>query len=464
MTESAASPGKDAALSRDLNVWHASALVVGIIIGSGIFLVPKSMMANAGTVGLVFAAWIVGGLLSWFGSLGFAELAAMRPSSGGEYVYIRDGYGPMAGFLHAWNTFLIAKPASIATVAMGVVRILGEFPIFQFLQVEVVHGPLPLHYGQIVAAGVILLFTYLNYIGVRRAGNFQLLMTTLKVVMILAIIGIGFSYTQGGLHNFRTTYPAAPGGMAGFMAALIAALWAYDGWNNVVMVAGEIKEPQRSIPRALIFGITVVGLLYMLTFAAVQWVVPASEIATAERPASLAIQYAIGPAGAMVISAGIAFSMFVTINGQILTGARVPFAAAADGYFFASIAAVHPRYHTPGNALLLQGGLTILLIFVGGAFEDLFNLAIFSEWLFYVLATSTLFLFRHREPEAPRPYKTFGYPVVPTLFLLAAGFLLYYSFMQNLRNSVAGSLVILAGIPVFLFFRNRMAKRCRVLP
>jgi APA family basic amino acid/polyamine antiporter len=296
--------------------------------------------------------------------------------------------------------------------------------------------------------------------------------------MIVAIVGIGFSYTGGGIANFKTTYPQAIGGLSGFMAALIAALWAYDGWNNLVMVAGEIREPQRNIPRALIFGILAVAILYVSMALAVQWVLPAADIATANRPASLAVQRVIGPLGGMVISAGIGFSMFVTINGQILAGARIPFAAARDGYFFTSLARVHPLYHTPATSIFFQCALTILLIIVGGHFEDLFNLAIYSEWLFYMIATSTVFLFRQREPDTPRSYKTWGYPVVPVLFILAALVLLAYSFFQGLHpdlqkmafadwksphavrlflksNSFWGTIVILAGIPVFHAFARR---------
>jgi APA family basic amino acid/polyamine antiporter len=441
-------------LVRDLNVWHAGALVVGIIIGSGIFLVPKRMMEAAGTVELVMLAWIVGGLLSWFGSLTFAELASLKPGSGGEYVYIRDAYGGAAGFAYAWTTFLISKPASIATVAAGVVRILGEFPAFAFLQFMLIDGAVPIHWGHILASSIIVFFTWLNYLGVKKAGDFHLFFTLLKVTMILAIIAICFTATNAGIGNFRTTYSPAVGGIAGFMAALIAALWAYDGWNNVVMVAGEIRQPERNIPKALMFGIALVGVLYMLTYVAIQYVVPAEQIALANRPASLAIQYALGPIGAMVISAGIAFSMFVTINGQILAGARIPFAAARDGFFFDSLARVHERYHTPAMSLLFQGALTILLIILGGKFEDLFSLALFAEWLFYMIATSTVFVFRWTEPDAPGRYRAFGYPVLPALFMMAAGVLLYYTFMQNVRNSIAGTIVILAGIPVYLIFKR----------
>ncbi len=445
-------------LARDLNLYHSGAIVVGVIIGSGIFLVPKRMMEAAGTVELVFAAWIVGGLLSWFGALTYAELGAMKPGAGGEYVYVRDAYGPMMGFLYAWTWFTIGKPASIATVAAGVVRILGEFPPFAFLQTVWLRAPLELNYGHLLAISFIVVLTYLNYRGVRKAGEFQLYFTLLKVAMILGIIAIGFSYSGGTTANFQTTYPPAVGGFAGFMAALIAALWAYDGWNNLNMVAGEIQNPEKSIPKALIVGITIVGALYILTFAAVQYVLPAEAIATANRPASLAIQQVLGPMGAMVISAGIAFSMFVTINGQILTGSRIPFAASRDGYFFDSLANVNEKYRTPGMSLAFQATLTIILIVVGGAFEDLFNLAIFSAWLFYMVAASSVFVFRKREPDLVRPYRTWGYPVVPVLFITASTVVLAYSFAENLKNSLIGSGVILAGIPVFLWFRAQKRK------
>lgn len=446
-------------LARELKVSHATSIVVGVIIGSGIFLVPKRMMEATGSAEVVFLAWIVGGLLSWFGALTYAELGAMKPGAGGEYVYVRDAYGPLMGFMYAWTWFTIGKPASIATVAAGVVRILGQFPAFSGLNNVILGGAVPITTGHLLAIGIIIFFTYLNYLGVRKAGEFQLFFTILKVIMIAGIIVVGFSYANGTFGNFQTEYPGAKGGFAGFMAALIAALWAYDGWNNLNMVAGEIKQPERSIPIALIVGISVVAALYILTNAAVQYVLPAPLVATAERPASLAIGQVLGPMGAAVISAGIAFSMFVTINGQIMTGARIPFAAARDGYFFTTLATVNPRFHTPSWSLVFQAVLTCALIVLGGAFEDLFNLAIFSAWLFYMVAASTIFVFRKREPNADRPYRAWGYPVLPALFIAASAVLLYYSFIENLKNSIVGTAVILLGIPVFYYF----ARRNRVL-
>jgi len=284
-------------------------------------------------------------------------------------------------------------------------------------------------------------------------------MTTLKIGMIVVIIAAGFSATSGSWSNFGTIFFGAKGGMAGFMAALVAALWAYDGWNDLNMVSGEIRNPERSIPIALIAGVAIVAVLYIGVNAAVQFVMPASAVAASPVPASSATQIAIGHLGALLVSAGMALSMFVTLNGTIMSGGRIPFAVARDGYFFRALAEVHPRFHTPSLALIVQAVMSILLLLVGGGFKDFIELAIFAEWLFYMLAASTIFVFRAREPNAPRAYRTWGYPLVPALFVVSAAVLLYYTFMDKLHTSPKGTLVmtlvLLAGIPVYLYFAKR---------
>jgi APA family basic amino acid/polyamine antiporter len=451
-------------LARDLKVSHAAAIVVGTIIGSGIFLVPAEMMQAVGSSKLVYLAWIVGGFLSFFGALTYAELSAMKPQAGGEYIYMRDGYGPLGGFLYAWTWFLISKPGSIATITTGLVRILGTFAVFSFLPHPLASfhlggsgNPIEITYGTLVAIAAVILISALNYIGVKKAGDFHLVFTLLKVAMILVIIVAAFSYSRGSWANFSGTFTGAKGGIYGFMAALVAALWAYDGWNMVTTVSGEIKNPQRSLPVALISGVAVVAALYMAVNAAVQYVMPAAAIAASPRPASDATAIALGTAGAAVVSAGMAISMLVTLNGSIMTGARIPYALAHDGYFFHSLAAIHPRFRTPSVAIIVQGLMAIALLLVATSFQELFSLTIFSEFLVYVMATATVFVFRIREPNAERPYKTWGYPVIPALFILASGFLLYYTFMNNVRNSLIGVAIILAGIPVFLYFARKRA-------
>jgi APA family basic amino acid/polyamine antiporter len=443
-------------LARDLKLSHAGAVVVGTIIGSGIFLVPQEMMQAVGSARIVYLAWVVGGLLSFFGALTYAELGAMKPQAGGEYVYVRDAYGPLAAFLYGWTWFLIAKPASIATVTTGLVRTLATFPALSFLARPFFSaGSFAVTWGQLVAIAAAILITGLNYIGIRRAGDFQFVFTLLKVAIILGIVAVGFSYKGGTWANFATGFAGAKGGLGGFFAALVAALWAYDGWNDLTMVAGEIRNPQRNIPLSLIWGVATVGGLYILVNAAVQYAMPASAVAAAARPAADTVALVLGGSGAALVSVGIAISMLVTLNGTTMSGARVPYAMSRDGYFFKALAEVHPRYHTPSVALVVQAVLAIVLLLGGGNFRQFFSLAIFAEWLFYMIAGSTIFVFRRRDPEAERPYRVLGYPVVPALFIIASSLLLYFTFTDNLRYSAEGCAAILAGVPIFYFFARR---------
>ncbi|HYL75190.1 MAG TPA: APC family permease, partial [Bryobacteraceae bacterium] len=310
-------------------------------------------------------------------------------------------------------------------------------------------------WGQLVAIAAAIFISFLNYMGIKKAGEFQLVFTLLKVAISLGIVVVwfgGMGHGTVGWNNFAGTFTGAKGGVAGFMAALVAALWAYDGWNDLNMVAGEIKRPEKSIPIALVAGVATVGVLYMLVNAGVQYVMPANAIAASARPASDAVAIVVGRMGAGIVSIGMAISLLVTLNGTIMSGARVPYAVARDGYFFRALADVHPRFHTPSMAIVVQAVLSILLLLVGANFRQLFSLAIFAEWLFYMIAGSTVFVFRWREPQAERPYRMWGYPLVPALFVAVAAALLCYTFWNDLPNSLYGLLVILAGIPVFACF------------
>ena len=455
MTQTAKTTSKALALLRELGVGQASAIVVGTIIGSGIFLVPAEMMQSVGSARLVYLVWIVGGLLSMAGAITYAELGAMKPQAGGEYIYIRDAYGPLPAFLYAWTWFVVAKPGSVATIATGIVRILGTFAALAFLHDAALRAPFVITYGQLIAIAAAIFITWLNYIGVKRAGEFQLVFTVLKIVMITGVAFVGFTAASGTWRNFSSHFHGATGGVAGFMAALVAALWAYDGWNDLNMVSGEIKQPERTIPIALIAGVGIVAVLYMLNNAAVQYVLPADQIAASQRPSSDATAIAIGASGAAIVSIGMALSMLVGLNGTIMSGARVPYALARDGYFFKAMADVHPRFHTPDVALIVQLVLSIILLLFAGSFRQLFSLTIFAEWLFYMISASTVFVLRRKEPNAPRPYRTWGYPVVPAVFVIVAAVLLYFTFTENLRNSIWGCVLILSGIPVFLYFARK---------
>ncbi|MGO4213173.1 APC family permease [Terriglobus sp. 2YAB30_2] len=451
MPSQTAPPAVHAELPRVLEASHATALVIGIIIGSGIFLVPSEMMRAVGSSAMVYAVWIVGGILSLFGAMTYAEISATRPRYGGEYAYLREAYGDLTGFVFMWTQVTIAKPSSIASIASGVVRVLGNFAAFHFFTQPVFPHVV---WGQLAAIAFTWLITGLNILGTRRAGNTQRLLLIMKIFLVLGVVGICLFGGHGSVVNFHTSFSGARGGFSGFMVALIAALWAYDGWSDVTHTAGEIKNPSRSLPIALIAGVSVVGVLYMLTNAAIQFVLPAMAIAHADRPAVAAILTSAPPIAATIFSAVLAVGYGSTFIGSSLTGARIPFAAARDGLFFRWLAWVHPRFKTPAAALILQAVLCSILLLLINTFQGLFSLAIFSEWLFYAAVTASVFVFRKREPDAPRPYSVTGYPVVPAIFVLCAIVLLVFSIVDQPRNSGIGAVIIACGVPLYYLLKR----------
>jgi APA family basic amino acid/polyamine antiporter len=437
-------------LPRVLGAGQATAIVVGTIIGSGIFLVPREMMQDVGSSALVYLAWIVGGLLSLFGAMTYAELGAMLPYAGGEYVYLRGAYGDTAAFLYMWTWFA----ASVAAVTIGLARTLGFFPAFHWLSASI-PGPIPLLWSQVFAIAVTWFITGLNYLGIKKAADFQLVFTTLKVILILIVVGFCFSFTSGTWTNFTTSLPHAVGGLTGFMAALIATLWAYDGWNDLTMVAGEVRRPERSLPIALIGGLFIVGFLFMATNAAIQYILPAAQIAASERPAVAALTVIAGPAGAGFVAAAMALSIFVTLNGTIMSGARIPYAAARDRLFFRQFAHINPRWQSPSTSLIVQALLSTVLLLFLSRFQQFFELAVFAEWLFYMLTATTVFVYRRTRPRALRPYRVWGYPLLPAIFVLCATAVLISSYLSNLKGSLLGTALILLGLPV-LWLVKRM--------
>lgn len=449
-------------LPRVLGASQATAIVVGTIIGSGIFLVPREMMRDVGSSALVYVAWIVGGLLSLFGAMTYAELGAMLPYAGGEYVYLRGVYGDTTAFLYMWTWFAVAKPASIAAVTAGLARTLGVFAAFRWLDAPVFGGHggahLPFLWSQVFAIGVTWFMTGLNYLGIKKAGDFQLVFTVLKGVLILIVAVVCFGSAAGSWGNFSTSAPSPVGGLGGFMAALIATLWAYDGWNDLTMVAGEVRRPGRSLPIALIGGLLAVGALFMATNAAIQYVLPAASIAATNQPAVAALSAVAGSRGAGFVAAAMALSIFVALNGTVMSGARIPFAAARDGLFFPGFAHIHPRFQSPSTSLVIQGLLsTVLLVFLS-QFQQFFELAIFAEWLFYMLTATTVFVYRRRRPDLERPYRVWGYPVLPAIFVICAAAVLVSSYTSNLSGSLLGTGLILLGLPVLWLVKRRYAQ------
>jgi APA family basic amino acid/polyamine antiporter len=437
-------------LKRALGLWAALAIVVGTVIGSGIFRVPQTMILSVGSVPMVFLVWVVGGVLSLAGALTYAELAAAMPGAGGEYVYLTEAYGPLWGFLYSWTQMWIAKSGSIATIATAFFEYSAHF-VPGFEKVWFSAGPFAVKYGQVFAMVLILVLGGINYLGVKVGGDVQVAVTALKVGLIALIIlaGLLTSHPVAGAPSIP-----APPLIAGFTAALVAALWAYDGWNNVGMVASEIKNPQRNLPLALIFGTAGVIAFYMLANWAYFRVLSPAEVGAHKLVAAEMMQRLQGPAGASAVSIAAMISIFAALNGSILSGARVPYAAARDGLFFRSAARVHPAFHTPGVSILMLTAWSSVLV-LSGRYDELFDFVIFGSWILYAMATASVFVLRRKRPDLPRPYKTLGYPIVPLLFLVGAALLEISTLWTLPRQSVAGIVLILLGLPFYFYWRSR---------
>lgn len=450
-----------AELRRDLGLTTAVSIVIGTIIGSGIFLVPKTAISKVGSPEIVFLIWVFGGLLTLAGALTYAELAAAMPDAGGEYVYLREAYGPYWAFIYGWTQFWVAKSGSIATLATGffyylaqLVPSLDDVFFVVNLPIGAGGGPLDIKVGQLLAMGVILCLGIVNYFGVKAGGDLQVVVTIVKVLLLGAIIAFGLFAGKGDTANFSTSI-SAPGGAAGFFAALVGILWAYDGWNNVSMVSGEIQNPQKNLPRALIFGTLAVVVIYLLANAAYFYVLSASEVAGSDRVASEMMRRVFGPSGANAVSVAAMISIFAALNGSILTGSRVPFAMARDGLFFTAIGEVHPVRHTPGNSIFWLSVWSAVLV-LSGRYDQLFTYVIFASWILYGMAAASVIVLRRKRPDMPRPYKTLGYPVVPIVFVLVAALLIYFTLRDAPRESLMGLGLIALGTPFYFRWRKRL--------
>lgn len=446
-------------LKRSLGTWPAVSIVVGTVIGSGIFLVPSTMIQRVGSVPAVFAVWIAGGLLSIAGALSYAELAAALPEAGGEYVFLREAYGPLWGFIYSWTQTWVAKSGSIATLATGFFLYLANFwapldTIFCRLPVPLGPngGPLELRYGQLFAIVLIAALGCLNYFGVKLGGDVQVAVTAIKVALIALIILAGLAF---GHAHAASSAPLAPLSFAGFIAALVAALWAYDGWNNVSMVSSEVRDPQKNLPRALIGGTLAVAAVYMLANAAYFRTLTPVEVAGTERVAAEMMRRILGAAGANAVSIAAMISIFAALNGSILSGARVPYAAAREGYFFRALASVNPRHRTPGVSIVVLNAWAAVLVLTG-KYDDLFNLVIFASWILYGMTGAAVLVLRRRRPDLPRPYRTIGYPFIPLGFVLAATILVVRTAFDRPVQSLEGIGIILIGLPFYFYWRKRL--------
>lgn len=459
-------------LVRGLGLIAAFSIVVGNVIGQGVFLKTRVMTCNVSEPSTVMFVWVAAGLLSLAGALTYAELSAMMPRAGGEYVFVRDAYGRMTGFLYGWMQFFIAKTGSQAALGVGFAiflnQLLGGTLDDTGFVTNVFGTMLTLNAVQMVALGAIIFVTLINCLAVNVSGNVAAVLTGVKIALVLAI-GIGaFLLSDGSFANFAESNvggtcegreAAVQGGFAGFGAAMLGALWAYDGWNNLTLVGGEVKNPQRNIPLALITGMAAVALLYILANLAYFYVLTPTEIASVPASSSVATQVVsrfLNAGAVTLITAALLASTFGTLHTSVLTGARVPYAMAQDGLFFRSLARLSPRTRVPVGAILVQGVWACVLA-LSGSYDTLTNYVVFGSWIFYGLATGSIFIFRKRMPDAERPYRAWGYPVVPILFLLVTAWLLINTLLTTPRQAITGIVLIALGLPVYAYW-SRMSK------
>ncbi|MEO8025372.1 MAG: amino acid permease [Bryobacteraceae bacterium] len=427
-------------LPRELGLLDSLAIVVGIVIGGGIFLVPNLVARELTSIPSILAVWVFAGVVSFFGALACAELGTAFPATGGQYVFLRETYGPLAGFLCGWANFTVARTAQVSWLAFAFALYISYLT------------PLNAFTSKALGVGVIALFTWINYRGVAMGAAVQKIFTFAKVAGLLLIIGSAFFWSGG-------TAPAAPGPSAPltishFGVALIAGLLAYDGWVQLSFVAGEIKNPKRNVLLALAFGSVIVMAIYLLANVAYLRVLPIPAIAASEHVGATVAEHTLGPWGGTLVSVIILMSIVGTLNGCFLTSPRVYFAQARDGLFFKRFAEVHPRYQTPGFAIVAQGVWAAVLL-LSGSYEALADYAMFAIWLFYGLMIASVVVLRIKRPDLERPYKMWGYPVTPAIFLLITVWFLVNMLVTRPIPSFAGLGLVASGIPVYFLWARR---------
>ena len=470
-------------LPRVLGPVEALCTIAGSVIGSGIFLVPASVALGIGSIGGIALAWVVGGLFSLAGALTLSELAAMLPRAGGPYVYLREAYGPLPAFLFGWTEFLVIRAGSVATLA-------AAFALYFAQLVPAPSGVAPAYWQMGAAVAAIAALAIVNVLGTGLSGHVQVAGTALKLGALGAMMVLPFALGKAHAANLSPLWPAAYDGpfFKGMLGAMVGVLWAYDGWVNTASLAEEIRDPGRNLPRTLIAGTLLLIAVYLGMTLAYHLVLPMGEVAGAVQrrgsPRAVAAIYCrtlLGAPGVAAIALVVMGSTLIALNGNALSGPRTYFAMARDGLFPAALARIHRRFKTPANAVILQAAWAILLTVLSTAlaasrppsrglpgpvlrawdglretplYDLLFTYVIFGGTVFYALATASVFVLRVRRPDLPRPYRTWGYPVPPLLYILASCLLLGSMLEQSVVPSLAGLLIILAGLPAYWNYRR----------
>jgi APA family basic amino acid/polyamine antiporter len=462
-------------LTRGVGPWAAIAVNVTNMIGAGVFLKTRVMTCNVGGAGTVMLVWIAAGLLSLAGTFCYSEIAALMPEAGGDYIYLRRAYGRIVGFLFGWMAFAVFRTGAQAALAVGLAQFMNV-ALGGALENWHIHGEfggVPLGVGglEVATLGTLWTVTLINCATVSAGGRTALVVTIAKIALVLAV-GIGaFLFAPGDWSHLGQSGIAgkcegvaasARGGVAGFGAAMLGALWAYDGWNNVAPLAGEIRDPQRNLPRAFVGGTLLVALLYLFVNASYYYVLSPLEIASVSATSSVATEVLkrfLGPLAVSLAAVAMMISSFGSLHASVLSNSRIPFAMAREGLFFQGLAKLSPRSNVPVRALVAQGAWGSLLA-ISGSYDALTDSVIFASWLFYGLAAGALFVFRRSMADAPRAYRAPGYPLIPLIFVIATAALLVNTFVATPRQALQGVLMLLVGVPFYLYWsRGDRAQR-----
>ena len=451
---------KGAKLIRGLSLLDSILLLSGGIIGSGIFLTAKDIATNTRTPLLFLSIWALGMVITMLACFAFAEMGAMFPEAGGQYVYVREAYGEFVAFLYGWMIFTVSVSGTIAALGAGFATYMGSiFPALDANRAVFTLGAFTLTRGHLVAMAAIAVQTTINVFGVRRGAILQNIATWGKFAAIAAFVILGLAIGKGSWSHYSAALPTpanAPSLFSAIGVALIAVFWAYDGWVYITWSAGEVKDPQRNLPRALILGLTIVGVVYLAINAVYLYALPMTEIAAQEAVAQGAAVAMFSSRAANWLALMIALSCFGAMASCINSGARVYYAMAEDGVFFRALAKVNPRWHTPVWSLLLQGIWSVALV-LSGRYEQLFTYVMFMMVLSYVLTVFAVFILRRKMPDAHRPYRCTGYPWLPALYVLLGGTWAVNAVLERPREAGAGIAIVLLGVPFYLFWRRQNA-------
>jgi APA family basic amino acid/polyamine antiporter len=452
-------------LLRALGLKEAIAINIGCVIGSGIFLVPATIAGHLHAMGPIMLVWLVAGLLVLFGALSLAELSSVLPQAGGPYVYLRESYGKVWGFLFSWNDFFINKAGSIAAVAIAFTTYLGYLipeigqspPLYQPGWTVFGH-PFVFGWSQLVAILVIALVTIVNVRGVQFGGWVMNIFTLAKVAALVFLILAVFFSGKGSTANMLPWWPESWSRemTAAFGLAMVSALWAYDGWIDVTLTAGETKNPTRNVPLALVLSVLVIMALYLLANIAYALIIPINEMPSSARIAADVAAVAIGPIGAVIIVAGIMCSTFGTVNGMALAGPRSIWATGHDRVFAPALGKVHPRFRSPHVAIITIG-LWAALLTLSGTYDQLTAYVVFGSWFFYAMTAVSVIVLRKKMPDVQRPYKAWGYPYATLLFTLVAAWFIYNTLVEDPRDALIGIGLLILGLP-FYYYWTRGAK------